>query len=280
MWVDVDYDLTGKTVLITGATDGLGRGLAAEAAGAGATVLIHGRDPQRLRATEAQLRDLADAGRLRCYRADFAELAQVRRMAQEINAVEPRLDVLVNNAGIGDDDPGGGRRVLSADGHELRFQVNYLAGYLLTCELLALLRASAPARIVNVSSGGQSALDFDDLMLEYGYSGMRAYCQSKLAQILHAFDLAERLAGTGVTATCLHPATYMPTKMVRRPTSTLQEGVDATLRLVADPALADVSGEFFNGTQRWDADPQAYDPRARRRLRELSDALTQPAADC
>jgi NAD(P)-dependent dehydrogenase (short-subunit alcohol dehydrogenase family) len=107
---------------------------------------------------------------------------------------------------------------------------------------------------------------------------MRAYCQSKLAQILFTFDLAEELAGTGVTATCLHPATYMPTKMVRSPISTLQEGVDATLRLVADPALDGVTGEYFEGTRRSRADPQAYDPRARRRLRELSQELVATAS--
>jgi NAD(P)-dependent dehydrogenase (short-subunit alcohol dehydrogenase family) len=106
---------------------------------------------------------------------------------------------------------------------------------------------------------------------------MRAYCQSKLAQILFTFDLAEELAGTGVTATCLHPATYMPTKMVRRPVSTLEEGVEATLRLVGDPELDGVSGEYFHGTRRSPADPQAYDARARRRLRELSQRLAAPA---
>jgi NAD(P)-dependent dehydrogenase (short-subunit alcohol dehydrogenase family) len=267
-------DLRGKTVLITGATDGLGRGLAAAVASAGATVLLHGRDRERLRATERELLAIDPAAQVRCYCADFAELAQVRAMAQDVLAREERLHVLVNNAGIGDGD---GRRELSADGHELRFAVNYLAGYLLTRELLGLLRASAPARIVNVSSGGQWELDFDDLMLERDYSGMRAYCQSKLAQILFTFDLAEELAGTGVTATCLHPATYMPTKMVRRPVSTLEEGVEATLRLVGDPELDGVSGEYFNGTRRSPADPQAYDARARRRLRELSQRLAAPA---
>jgi NAD(P)-dependent dehydrogenase (short-subunit alcohol dehydrogenase family) len=271
----VTPDLRGKTVLITGATDGLGRGLAADVARAGATVLLHGRDRERLRVTELELRDTA---RVRCYCADFAELAQVRRMAGEVLAREERLDVLVSNAGIGDDDPGGGARVLSADGYELRFAVNYLAGYVLTRELLGLLRASAPSRIVNVSSGGQWELDFADVMIERDYSGMRAYCQSKLAQILFTFDLAEELAGTGVTATCLHPATYMPTKMVRSPISTLQEGVDATLRLVADPALDGVTGEYFEGTRRSRADPQAYDPRARRRLRELSQELVATAS--
>ena len=178
--------------------------------------------------------------------------------------------MLVNNAGIGAHGP----REESADGLELRFAVNYLAGYLLTRELLGLLRASAPARIVNVASAGQQALDFSDLQLEHDYSGVRAYCQSKLAQILFTIDLAGELEGSGVNVTALHPATYMPTKMVPSPISTLQEGVDATLRLVDSPELDGVSGVYFNGQSEARAEPQAYDADARRALREASDALT------
>jgi NAD(P)-dependent dehydrogenase (short-subunit alcohol dehydrogenase family) len=161
----------------------------------------------------------------------------------------------------------------SADGHELRFAVNYLAGYALTHRLLDLLRRSAPSRIVNVSSAGQSPIDFDDVMLEHGYSGGRAYTQSKLAQILFTFDLAEELDGTGVAATCLHPSTYMPTKIVSSPMSSIAEGVEATLRLMTAPA-DEVNGRYFNVLREARADPQAYDADARRRLRELSDRLT------
>src|SRR2546423_7561817 len=123
----------------------------------------------------------------------------------------------------------------SRDGYELRFAVNYLAGYLLTTRLLDLLEASAPARIVSVSSAGQMAIDFDDVMLERGYSGVRAYCQSKLAQVMFTFELADRLRGTGVTATGLHPAPSMPTKIAPSPASTLGEGADATMPLLAGP---------------------------------------------
>jgi NAD(P)-dependent dehydrogenase (short-subunit alcohol dehydrogenase family) len=192
----------------------------------------------------------------------------VRRLAAEVNEREERLDVLVNNAGIGFD----GEREESQDGIELRFAVNYLAGYALTRELLPLLERSAPARIVMVSSAGQQAIDFDDPMLERGYSGWRAYMQSKLAQILFAFDAAERLPD-GVTITALHPATFMATKMVPSPVSTVEEGVQATKRLVADPELDGVSGVYFNGQREDAADPQAYDEDARRRLRELSERL-------
>jgi NAD(P)-dependent dehydrogenase (short-subunit alcohol dehydrogenase family) len=256
--------LNGKVVLITGATDGHGRGLAGECSRAGATVLVHGRSDDRIAATVGEL-----PAETRAYRADLALLDQVRRLAADLLEREERLDVLVNNAGIGF----AGERELSQEGYELRFAVNYLAGFLLTRELLPLLERSAPARIVNVSSAGQWPIDFDDVMLEHGYSGMRAYCQSKLAQVMHVIDLSETLDPGRVTANCLHPATYMPTKMVKRPTSALEEGVEATLRLVADPALDGVSGKYFDGPREAAADPQAYDETARARLRELSERL-------
>jgi NAD(P)-dependent dehydrogenase (short-subunit alcohol dehydrogenase family) len=242
-------------VLITGATDGLGRGLARALDAAGHTVLVHGRSEQRIADTLAELR-----GEGRGFQADLAELAQVRRLADEIAASEPRVDVLVNNAGIG----GGDRRDESADGYELHFAVNYLAGFLLTRRL-----GDLPGRVVNVSSGGQAPIDFDDVMLERHYSGTQAYCQSKLAQIMFTFDLAD----DGRVATCLHPATYMPTKMVSSPISTLEEGIEATERLVTAPA-EEVTGRYFNGLREARAHGQAYDTEARRRLRELSERLT------
>jgi NAD(P)-dependent dehydrogenase (short-subunit alcohol dehydrogenase family) len=201
---------------------------------------------------------------------DLASLSAVRALADQ---VPDRLDVLVNNAGIGF----AGGRQQSDDGYELRFAVNYLAGFLLASLLRDRLAASAPARIVNVASAGQQAIDFDDVMLEQGYDGARAYRQSKLAQIMHAFDLAEELASSSVTATALHPATFMDTKMVSdagvTPASTVQEGLEATWRLVADPSVEGVSGAYFNGTREVRADAQAYDLDARRRLRELSQRL-------
>jgi NAD(P)-dependent dehydrogenase (short-subunit alcohol dehydrogenase family) len=266
-----------QTILITGATDGLGRGLATELAAAGARLLIHGRDEQRGRETIAEIAGKTANDDLHLLLADLASLEEVSLLAERVTREHGRLDVLVNNAGIGTTLPGDGRRMESRDGYELRFAVNYLAGYLLTRRLLPLLERSAPARIVNVSSAGQAPIDFDDVMLERRYDGVQAYCQSKLAQIMFTFDLAEELAGRGVSATCLHPATYMPTKMVQaagvEPISSLQEGVRATLRLVADPELAGVTGRYFNGLRAAGPHPQAEDPDARRRLRELSDRL-------
>jgi NAD(P)-dependent dehydrogenase (short-subunit alcohol dehydrogenase family) len=261
------------TILVTGATDGLGLALATRLAGEGATVLAHARNEARGREALAELLD--GPADVRLVAGDLASLAKVRALADQ---VPDRLDVLVNNAGIGSSWPGEGARLESADGYELRFAVNYLAGFLLATLLRGRLVAAAPSRIVNVASAGQMAIDFDDVMLEDGYDGVRAYCQSKLAQIMHAFDLAAELRDAGVTATALHPATYMPTKIVLdsgvTPASPLEEGLEATWRLVADASLEGVTGAYFNGTREARADAQAYDAGARRRLRELAERLT------
>lgn len=271
-----------QTILITGATDGLGKALAHELAVRGATLLLHGRDDERGEATAREVSDQSQNPRVSFYRANFASLSDVRALARQLTADHPRLDSLVNNAGIGTTLPGDGKRLTSDDGLELRFQVNYLAGYLLTHLLEPLLVRSAPARVVNVSSAGQAPIDFDDVMLEHAYSGTRAYCQSKLAQVMFTFDLAERLTPSQVAANCLHPATYMPTKIVlaagRSAFSSLEQGVEATMQLIADPQLDGVSGRYYEGLSQATADPQAYDATARRRLRELSQQLTELAA--
>jgi NAD(P)-dependent dehydrogenase (short-subunit alcohol dehydrogenase family) len=262
-----------RTVLITGSTDGVGRAVAKAMGQQDFRVLVHGRDQER---GEAVVADIVTAdGAAEFIAADLASLGEVRRLATAVPEKAERLDILINNAGIG---TAGAERQLSADGHELRFAVNYLAGFLLTRLLLPLLRRSAPARIVNVSSGGQQAIDFDDVMLTSGYSGMRAYCQSKLAQILFTFDLAEELAGTGVSATCLHPATYMDTTMVRRagvkPWSSVEVGAEAIMNLALSPALEGRSGVYFNGLNQAKPNAQAYNLDARCRLRVLSLELT------
>jgi NAD(P)-dependent dehydrogenase (short-subunit alcohol dehydrogenase family) len=269
-------DGASKTILITGATQGLGRALALELA-PGNTLLLHGRDAERLA-------DVADEARnagaeVRGFVADLGDLDQVVELGERIRADEPRLDVLVNNAGLG---RGGDveRRETSAQGHELRFAVNVLAPCVLTRELLPLLVESAPARIVNVASAGQQAIDFDDVMLEAAYDGARAYRQSKLAMVMWTFDLAEALRNFGVTANALHPATRMDTAMVRdsglEPTDPLEEGVRATARLALDPTLEGVSGTYFERLAEATADPQAYDRAARGRLKALVGALAPP----
>jgi NAD(P)-dependent dehydrogenase (short-subunit alcohol dehydrogenase family) len=264
-----------RTALVTGATDGVGRVVARELAKQGWRVLVHGRDRGR---GEALVQEIEKGGGSATFlAADLASLAEVRRLAGEVRQQTDRLDLLINNAGIGTAGNAPGRQT-SADGHELRFAVNYLAGFLLTHLLLPLLKAAAQekggARIVNVASAGQQALDFSDVMLTRHYSGGAAYRQSKLAQILFTVDLAQELKGSGVIANALHPSTYMNTTMVRQsgtqPMSRVEDGAEAILQLAVSPALAGKSGLYFNVLREARADPQAYDVVARRQLRALS----------
>jgi NAD(P)-dependent dehydrogenase (short-subunit alcohol dehydrogenase family) len=225
-------------ILITGATDGLGRRVAELLSQRGDEVLVHGRS------------ESAD------YVADLASLDQVRRLAREVGEV----DALINNAGVIVPE-----RRESADGYELGFAVNYLSHFLLTLELL-------PPRIVNVASIGQQEIDFDDVMLERAYDGFRSYAQSKLAQIMFTIELAAR---SDLRVDALHPATLMDTKMVResfgRARSSVDEGAEAVIHVLDDRAG---SGRYFDGKRESRAQPQAYDPEARARLWELSEELT------
>jgi NAD(P)-dependent dehydrogenase (short-subunit alcohol dehydrogenase family) len=259
-----------KTALVTGSTDGVGREVALRLGGDGWRVLVHGRDHERGKAVVAAIEKAG--GTAEFIAADLSTLAAVRRLADAVRQTTQRLDLLISNAGIGSGGPQGVRQE-SADGYELRFAVNYLSGFLLAHLLLPLIEKSAPARIVNVSSLGQQAIDFDDVMLTHDYSGMRAYRQSKLAQILFTLDLSHDLEGTGVTVTALHPATFMNTAMVRQfgtPMSTVEEGADAIMRLAVSGDLEGTSGLYFDGQREAKADAQAYDAAARQKLKALS----------
>jgi NAD(P)-dependent dehydrogenase (short-subunit alcohol dehydrogenase family) len=273
-------ELHGKTALVTGSTDGVGRLVARWLGEAGARVLVHGRDRKRGEGVVAEIEETG--GRAAFLAADLASIAEVRGLAEAVRQTADRLEILINNAGIGTGGAGAPRQT-SADGHELRFAVNYLAGFVLSRLLLPLIRDSAPARIVNVASAGQQAIDFGDLMLTRAYSGTRAYCQSKLAQIMFTIDLAEELRGSGVTVNALHPATYMDTAMVRRagitPWSTVEQGAEAILNLATSPALEGRSGLYFDGLREARADAQAYDVEARRRLKTISLELTGLSAE-
>ncbi|WP_030757972.1 SDR family NAD(P)-dependent oxidoreductase [Streptomyces griseus] len=262
------------TTLVTGATQGLGRGIALDLAARGGTVLLHGRDAGRLAAVAAEVRALDAGGGVRTYRADLADLDRVADLAARITDAEPRLDALVHNAVVG----GGPRpleREVSAQGHELRLAVNHLAPHALTRGLLPLLTASAPARVVNIASVGQEPVDLDDPGFEKGYEGLRAYCRSKLALITATFALAEELAGSGVTVNALHPAHLMDTEGVRAygltPLVGVEEGVRPAVRLVVDPELDGVTGRYFDRFTEARAHERAYDPEARRRLMALTD---------
>jgi len=264
-----------KTALITGATDGVGRVVAKELGKQGWRVLVHGRNRER---GETLVREIEQAGGKASFlAADLSSLAEVRELAEAVKKATDHLDLLINNAGIGTtgDRPG---RQTSKDGHELRFAVNYLSGFLLTNLLMPLLKASTPARIVNVSSAGQQAIDFEDVMLTRHYSGSSAYCQSKLAQIMFTVDLAGELTGSGVIANALHPSTYMNTTMVKQsgvtPMSKVETGAEAILQLAVSPKLDGKSGLYFNVMNEARANAQAYDAKARKQLRDLSLKLT------
>ncbi len=269
-------------ILLTGATDGLGRALADRLASSGARLILHGRDAERLASVADEIA-ASGAERPRAVCADLADLADVARLAEDVAGMTDRLDVLINNAGIGSGEPEGWERRTSADGYELRFAVNYLAGFRLTMGLIPRMRSSrqadGPARIVLVASLGQQALDFGDLMLTHGYSGQRAYNQSKLAQIMFGIELAHKLPASEITVNSLHPSTYMPTKMVLSngvdPIDTIEAGVDATARLAIDPGLDGKTGRFYDRQREAQPHEQAFDPVARRELWQRSLELTR-----
>lgn len=266
-----------RIIVITGSTDGLGRALSGALAQQPTTTLVlHGRDQTRLDAVAGELADAPAS--IHTVRADLSEMAQVHALADEIANNTDHISVLVNNAGVGAGEPDGTHRRLTADGYELRFAVNHLAPFALTRRLLPQLDRGAPARVVNVASLGQAPIDFDDPFLEHDYSGLRAYGQSKLAMIATGFVLARQLDPSRVTVNSLHPGTFMPTKMVLESVGytidSLESGVDATLRLILDPELDGVTGQFFDGTDTAEANADAYDPQVQQRLWDLSTRLT------
>src|SRR4028119_830399 len=194
--------MTGKTVLITGATSGVGKATAMGLANMGARVVMVGRDRGRGEATVAEIKERSGNASAALMLADVFSQKEIRRLADDFEEVYPRLDVLINNAGVIRSE-----RITTADGMEATFAVNHLAYFLLTNLLLDRLKAGAPSRIVNVASADHSngTIDFDDLQGEKKYRGAKAYGQSKLANVLFTYELARRLEGTGVTANCLHP---------------------------------------------------------------------------
>lgn len=267
-----------QVILITGSTDGIGKQTAIGLARMGATVLLHGRNREKCIRVKKEIERKTGSDKLRYYVADFGSLDQVRRMAEEVNAQEPRIDVLINNAGIGAGRLTDKRRALSEDGHELRMAVNYLAPFLLTRLLLPALRASAPARIVNVASVGQKRIDPENIMLERNYDPYDAYRQSKLALVAFTFDLAQQLRNDRVTVNCLHPGSLLNTKMVRESIpiglGSVKSGAGAVIHLAASLELELVTGGYFDQKQQSRADSQAYDRSFRSWLRQYSEEMT------
>jgi len=266
--------MEGKVVLITGSTDGMGREVAQRIGDLGAHVIIHGRNEER--GNEVVEAINSGAGTAEFIRADLANLRDVRAMAAHVMHNHNELHLLINNAGIGSGF-NDGQRAESDDGYEMVFQVNYLSHYLLTDLLLPSLRAGAPSRIVNVASGAQTPIDFDDVMLENDFDGRRSYAQSKLAQVLHTYHWAPKLESDNITFTTLHPATMMDTTMVAmsgRPAQTsVDEGATALMNLAVGKATEGKTGLYFNGLDQTRANAQAYDADARERLDALSREL-------
>ncbi len=262
-----------QTILVTGATDGIGKITAIQLAKENVHLLIHGRNERKVGDAVTEIKQLTGNKNIEGFTADLSSLAEVRKLAHEILEKYDRIDVLINNAGVGYAD-----ERLSKDGYELRFAVNYLAPFLLTHLLLPAVKKAAPSRIVNVSSAGQRPINFDDIMLEKNFDSVNAYAQSKLALIMFTFDLAEQLKNENVSVNTLHPGTYLDTNMVRHakitPMGRPETGADAEIFLATSPQLENVTGKYFNVKTESKANAQAYDEKARRKLRELSLKLT------
>ncbi|SOC39091.1 SDR family NAD(P)-dependent oxidoreductase [Salinicoccus kekensis] len=263
------------TVLITGATDGLGKAAARWFAGKGAAVRLHGRNEDKGRRVLEEIEDATGNTDLKYYNGDFSSLDSVSQVSEEILDGEDHIDILINNAGIGGGPKSGGRRGTSRDGFEEIWAVNYLAQVLFTRKLRPLLKKGS--RIVNVASIGQAEIDFDDLNIEHRYDGFLAYSRSKLALIMFTFDLAEELDGAGITVNAIHPATLMETNMVNehfgRSQSSVEEGLDALVSLAASEDTEGVTGEFYDGRRRSKALGQAYDHEARRKLKAQTEEI-------
>jgi retinol dehydrogenase-14 len=276
--------LTGKTVLVTGGTGGIGLATAAGLAGLGARVGIVGRDAGRARAAAERIRTVAAGGDVDVFTADVSSQREVQRLAETVLAAYPRLDVLVNNVG-----GYWATRHATEDGLERTFAVNHLAPFLLTHLLLDRLRSSAPARVVTVSSGAQARgrIDFDDLQGERSYSGQRAYNQSKLANVLFTYELARRLEGSGVTANVLHPGVVrtafgqedsrgwmrLMLPVVRPFMKTPERGAETSVYLASSPEVEGVSGRYFANSKPKTSSRASYDTAAARRLWEVSAGL-------
>jgi retinol dehydrogenase 14 len=281
--------MAGQTVLVTGGTSGIGRATAVGLASMGARVGITGRDAARAGHAASDIARESGNAAVDAFAADMSSQAQVRRLAAAVLARYRRLDVLVNNVG-----GFWAHRQVTADGLERSFALNHLAPFLLTNLLLDRLRASAPARIVTVSSGAQSlgTIDFADLMGERKYSGQRAYSQSKLANVMFTYELARRLAGSGVSATVLHPGLVRTgfssedstpithaMALVSRPfMKAPADGAKLSVYLASSPEVAEVSGRYFANGKARTSNKASYDAATTARLWQVSAALTGLAA--
>ncbi|MEP7064496.1 MAG: SDR family oxidoreductase [Gemmatimonadota bacterium] len=276
--------MTGRVCVVTGATAGIGKETALGLARMGATVVVVARDPDKAVRIVDEISRVADNSNVEWVRGDFASLDSVRAAAAEIAKRHGAIHVLVNNAGVANR-----HRTLSADGYELTFAVNHLAPFLLTRELLPLLRAGAPSRIITVASAAerQGPIDFEDLQSEKRYRGFLAYGKTKLMNVLFTYELAARLSGSGVTANCLHPGA-VATDMLRQLPKWLYalispflitpaQGAATTIFLASSPAVEGVSSSYYEKGKAKRSSTRSYDVSARERLWSVSEALIESA---
>lgn len=278
-----DTAMQGKVCLVTGANSGLGKITARELAKMGATVIMVARSQARGEAALAEVQRASGSSAAHLMLADLSSMDATRQLAEQFKAQYNRLDVLVNNAGAIFKD-----RQVSVDGHEMTFALNHLSYFLLTNLLLDLLKASAPARIVNVSSAAHTGgkFNFDDLMLEEKYGSFAAYSQSKLANIMFTYELSQRLDGSGVTTNALHPggvATGFGSgqgimswifKLIRPFLLSPEQGAETQIYLASSPEVESVTGKYFDKKKPIKSSEASYDTAAARRLWEVSEALT------
>lgn len=261
------------TVLITGATDGLGKMTAERFAQQGAKVLLHGRNEEKGRKTLEEIKQSTNNQKLEYFNGDFSSLSSVAQLAEKIISNDEQIDILINNAGIGGGPKSQSIHETSQDGFELRWAINYLAQVLLTKKLLPIIKEGA--RIINVASVGQSEIDFDDPNLEENYDGYLAYTRSKLALIMFTFDLSSKLKQRDICVNALHPSTLMSTNMVTdhfgQAQSTVEQGFSAVEFLATSEELEGVTGEYFEIKSRARAKTQAYDTKARKKLKQLTE---------
>ncbi len=279
--------MQGKTVLVTGATNGIGKITALELAKMGAQVVVVGRNRAKTEATVNEIKSASGNQQVGMLLGDLSLMADVRRIASEFKAQYPRLDVLLNNAGAWNRE-----RQETKEGLELTFALNHMSYFLLTDLLLDMLKASAPARIVNVSSEAHrsaNTVDFDDLQLKrsYGMGGFAAYGLSKLLNVLFTYELARRLNGTGVTANVLHPG-FVATGFGHNNQGFLmglfglfqrmaalkpEQGAETNLYLATSPEVDTVTGKYFDKCKAVASSPLSHDEAIQRKLWEVSEQL-------
>lgn len=271
----VNGSMEGRTVLVTGSTDGIGKATALGLARMGAKILLHGRDTEKGRRVQEEIARQTGSDQLDLFIADLASQRQVRDLAADVVERHERLHVLINNAGTYQ----AGRR-LTDDGLEATFAVNYLAPFLLSHELLGLLEMSSPSRIINVASITHlsARVDWSNLQGERWYDGYQAYALSKLGLILFTYELAERLKGSAVTANCLHPG-VIKTKLLRagfgdHPGSPPEKGARTPIYLASSPEVEGVSGEYFIDCRTARSSPYSYDKDLQERFWKLAETYT------